>query len=140
MKFVLLLSLISFSSVSFAKESASNAEVIQAIKDSLSVKNLNCLDSVTGQSFRASESQWDNIAAAQMTINQDQQPVLTFKSTEPKSEMIVTVTTNSDLTIVEEIKAVVSSFTKTTKNVGTIVKPQYKEIITKNVLSNIKCK
>ena len=76
MKFLLLLSLISFSRFSF---SAEKSDIVQATQDSLLSHDLNCI-SDEGVVFKGSKVDLSPLDYNdyKMTINEKQQPVITF--------------------------------------------------------------
>jgi hypothetical protein len=131
MKTIILLSLFSFSSFAHSEVVAADKfhDVVQAIKDSLSTKDLACNESVQNVNFKASTIDWDFLPRAEMKINENQQPVIIFHR-DGTYDTTVEVTTNSDFTVVEEIKVIqnvkpVTNTTTTRKNVGTILNPKY---------------
>lgn len=141
MKFVLLLSLISISSITFASEIASQADIVQAIKDSIANKDLDCIQS-DKKTYKASSIDFDVLVnnGFVMTINENEQPLLTFTLVTDTEEDIVKIATNSDLTSIESIKSVSNVFKKEKVNTGTIIRPHYEEKTVKKFDSSIECK
>ncbi len=142
MKFALLLSILCFSSVSFSQELTKIDEVIGAIKDSLANKDLECHDSISGRIFKASALNFDAITILKSTIsiNESQQPVITFSSENSLQSIIVEISTNSDQTIVEKIKIANNDIETKRKNVGTITNPRYEQVISKKLTESVECK
>lgn len=143
MKIILLLSLISFSSLSFSSENPSIANIAQAIMVSLESRDLSCSwESDNARTFRASSLNFTFLVENKytLTINEAEQPVITFLKLENNEESLVTITTNSDLTVVEGIKSVTSTLTKTQINVGTITNPRFEEKIVKTIKGSLECK
>ena len=142
MKFILLLSLISFSSLSFSHEKPSNADVILAIKNSLP-KDLECTikmgDSSTDY-LPTAFLDFQTLNSLKMTINEAEQPAITFSKSTDSDEYIATFTTNSDLTVVEGIRIVEIVATKVQANVGTITHPKFQEKIVKEITRLTICK
>jgi hypothetical protein len=126
-------------------EKIDNDDIIQAITDSLIVKDLNCVDSVSGEKFKASTLNWDGFSGfgLELKTNEHEIPVIVLKITDT---MTIELTSNSDLKVVEQIEAIRynrSTTTSTRKNVGTIINPKYETVIvnTKGTLAEqIICK
>ena len=143
MKFLLLLSLMTFSRFSF---SAEETNVVNAIFDSLISHDLNCINLTENDSkvFKATKLKVSDLdyKHVQMTIDEKQQPVITFFLVDwDEHEELVTIATNSDLNIVKEIKWTKNSVIKTkSKNLGTITNPRYEDIIVRTEFYNIECK
>lgn len=146
MKFLLLFSLISFSSLSFSTENPLKADVIQAIKISLETNDLDCVQTLQGHGTSTFKASLLDHTILQdpgyiMTISEDQQPVvITFFAVNGNSEMTTTITINSDLTTVEGIKTVEKILTKVKINTGTIFHPHYEEKVVKKINGTLECK
>lgn len=142
MKIILLLSLISFSSLSFSNEDVSKADVVVAIKDSIEIKDLDCTQTDFKESFKASSVDLSSLQSEpyKMDINQSQQPVITFSLIRDNHEYDILITTNADFTSVKEITSTDYIITTKKINTGTIIKPHIEEKIVKKVSWEMKCK
>lgn len=143
---IIILSMLGISSFAHSEVVPANKlnDVIQAIKDSISAKDLNCVDSVSGTSLKASKLNWDAVSSAELKINENQQPVIVLHNEADAGhyDTTVEVTTNEDYTIVEEITGIqYKDSTIVRKNVGTIVNPKYENIrVAGQILQKIECK
>ena len=151
MKTIILLSMLVTSSFAYSEVVPSDrlSDVIQAIKDSFITKDLDCTETVSGRNTKASTLNWDAVSGAELTINENQQPVIVLHrdASQQDSEYeyydtTIKVTTNSDYTVVEEIQATQNESPKIIrKNVGTIINPIYKDIQVKGKLyQKVECK
>lgn len=142
MKFILLLSLISISSLSFSNENPSKADVLQAIKSSLINKDLDCISLEDRKSDKASNLNFSVLESLSytMTINEAEQPVIAFSAMDGKEEYVSTFTTNTDFTVIEGIETVSNTLTKAIINTGTITRPNIEEKIVKKSKKIMVCK
>lgn len=144
MKITLFLFLVSFSSLSFSNEDLQRANVIQAIENSLASKDLECITYANGRTkkSKASDLKLSRLKSPiyKMTINETEQPVITFKAVDDQFEVVTTIVTNSELTVVVGIDTVSSEFTNTKVNIGTITKPIFEKRILKEDSVKMNCK
>lgn len=141
MKIILLLSLVSFSSLTFSSENLSQADVIKAIESSLDKKDLECAwTSDKTDIFLASNLDHESLQEFSMSINEANPSIITFARVDEKEETVVVVTTNSELTVVKSITSVASAVKKTHKNVGTIIKPKFEEVIDRTEIETLICR
>lgn len=123
-------------------------DIVHAIKESLLNKDLDCHESVKNLSFKASLLEWDALNNLEISINIDQQPVIEFhrvaiqESIAKHLDTTITITTNSDFTIVEEINGAQYEIVDIlSKNIGTIINPIFKKTSIKGKLhQQIVCK
>lgn len=141
MKVFLMLGLLSLSTMSLANDQANKAEVIDAIKTSLSYKDLSCIRD--GKKFtKASEIDYTYLGEKyyRMTIEEGAQPVIKFSNVSSDIEYNTEVFTNEDLTVVIELRFSAISTERKRINVGTIVKPKFETVVTKSITGQIICK
>lgn len=130
MKMLLIVAITLSSQLSFAREVQSEEQkqdIVRAIKESLAVQDLDCIETVTSRTSKASKLNFFILPASKLTINETGQPVLTFKSESETSSYIAKISTNDNFTIVTKIMFKSEKLTKktTSRNTGTIVKPNY---------------
>lgn len=124
------------------------SNIMQAIKDSLLIKDLDCHEVVNNLNFKASTLEWSALNGLAISINEKQQPAIeihriAFKESDAKFlDTTIKITTNSDHTIVEEISGSQYEIVTIAKqNIGTIINPIYKNISIKGKLyQQIECK
>lgn len=141
MKFLSILALVfSVSAMAEVLPPAAAKQVISATRDALAVKDLSCMNKLNSWTGKASEINWVVFDDASVTINEEGQPVLTIvKMSEPR-EYVAYVTTNDALTLVENIVIKTSSISKVRRNIGTIPRPRYEDVLERKLLEDIECK
>lgn len=141
MKFLITLGLLSFSCIGLAADSISKSDVIDAIKESISKKDLVC--SVEGKFHsRSSTINFDYLIKTnfKMTINESEQPAVKFEHAEQEVSYLTEVFTNQELTVVEELRFSTFNVKKIKVNVGTITNPKFEPAISKKLTSLLICK
>jgi hypothetical protein len=138
MKTIILLSMFSFSGLALSEviPAGQKNDVIQAIKDSLKSKDLDCVGTDEGRDIKlkASALNLDAVLfSAELKINENVQPAIVFHADYSRHswDSTLEVYTNSDFSVVEKIKAShygQPTTSTTRKNVGTILNPKYETI------------
>ncbi len=153
MKTLLVLSMLLVSGLAHSEVLPANKfnDVIQAIKDSLNVRDLNCIEVISRTKLKASVISWKAFDATNPTliISENEQPAITIHSAprEDKShgvtylESSAKITTSSDYTLVEKIEMVQYENSKVVrKNVGTLINPKYEDVLIQgDIYQKIEC-
>ena len=148
MKTFIVLSLLIFSSLAHSQMLASNNvdDVIQAIKASLVIKDLDCVDPEFDSNFESSRMKWDVVSGGDLTINENQQPVIVLHKINPSKsnpsisyDIKIEVTTNLDYTQVEKIYGTSYTNTMTKVNTGTIINPKYEDKVVSSLGEEVVC-
>lgn len=115
------------------------APVIQAVRDSLTINDLNCVEEISRYALRASQLNWSALKGGEVSVNEKVQPVIKIKVIGNEREIIGLVTTNAELNQVLNIEITVSDIIKELRNMGTITRPRYEEITIRKRIESIKC-
>jgi diaminopimelate epimerase len=143
MKLLIVLSLL-MANLAFAApvEEAQGKLVIQAVLDSLSVHDLDCL-TVKNVKRKASDLNWGSIRSLyKVDVNSyGIQPLITASYVETgRSEYVVQFTTNKEETQVTRIVYQSHALRKSNVNVGTLSNPKYEEVETRTLVESVTCK
>lgn len=136
--FTLLVSQLSFAQTLPVEE---GAQVIRAMTESFSQHDLACINLVDNKSHKASSLNWAIFENSSVTITENQQPVITiYKKLEGDYDILAKITTDETFTVVMKMKIETAKLTKQTRNVGTIIRPRYEEVVTRTLTENFECK
>lgn len=113
--------------------------VIRAIRESLAVSDLNCTSKADGK-FKASGMNWAFIEKnGLVTINEGEQPVITLKAEDGRTEFLLDITTNEAITAVTKINGHAAQISKGVRNVGTITNPRFEDTIVRTNINPVSC-
>lgn len=143
MKKLIVLCALFVSQFSFAQTlpTEQGAEVIRAVQESLAVKDLACIDLVRNEKYKASGLNWGVFEKAEVTITENNQPVITiYKMLTSKREIVAKITTDETFTVVTKIKIETADLSIQSRNVGTIIRPRYEDTTVRTLAENIDCK
>lgn len=134
----LLVSQLSFAQTLPVEE---GAQVIRAMTESFTQNDLSCINLIDNKSHKASSLNWAIFEKASVTITENQQPVITiYKKLEGDFDIVAKITTDETFTIVVKMKIETAKLSKQTRNVGTIIRPRYEDVITRTLTENFECK
>lgn len=153
MKTLLVLSILVISGLAHSEVLPANKfnDVIQAIQDSLNVRDLTCIEVKSGTKLKASAISWKAFDAFNPTliISENEQPAITIHSAPREDKNLgvtfldssAKITTNSDYTLLEKIELVQYENSKVVrKNVGTLINPKYEDVLIQgDIYQKVEC-
>lgn len=135
--FALLVSQVSFAQTLPVEE---GAQVIRAMTESFAQHDLSCVNLMNSKDYKASGLNWSIFDGSQVTISENQQPVVTiYNKLSDTSDIIAKITTDETFTIVLKMKIETATLSKQTRNVGTIIRPRYEETTVRTLTENFEC-
>jgi hypothetical protein len=131
------------SSMSFAESIpvTNKPELIRAIQDALNVNDLVCTQTVGGSHvLPASMWSWSYYVDFNMKINESEQPAITISDVKDTYEQYFYLKTDRTFTEITSIIFEQSTLKKVSKNVGTIIRPKYENVVEKKLIQKWICR